>query len=121
MIRCRACGHEVGEGGRFCVRCGSVLGSTGRSSDREAEELNLPVLYAMAVALCLAVLFPPWEAPPGQPPQFLGFHFILNPPDMPGDGAGTGIISRLLVTVELTTIAVAGLYFAWLFRKVPGQ
>jgi hypothetical protein len=80
--------------------------------------MNLPILYGMVAGLIAAVLFPPWETPPGQPPAFLGFHFILTPPA--GEGMaqeGAGVISRLLLTVELVTIAVAGLYFAWLFRK----
>ena len=82
------------------------------------DDMNLPILYGMVAALIAAVLFPPWETPPGQPPAFLGFHFILVP--SAGDGMAqedAGVISRLLLTIELVTIAVAGLYFAWLFRK----
>jgi hypothetical protein len=71
----------------------------------------------MAVLLVLAVLFPPWEAPPGTPPEFLGFHFVLDAPASPSGGPGTGVISRLLLTVEVVTVAVGGLYFSWLFRK----
>ena len=80
--------------------------------------MNLPILYGMVAGLIAAVLFPPWETPPGQPPAFLGFHFILTPPASGGMAQGdAGVISRLLLTIELVTIAVAGLYFAWLFRK----
>ena len=49
----------------------------------DAEEMNLPVLYAMVGLLILAVLFPAWETPPGQSPEFLGFHFMLSPPEPP--------------------------------------
>jgi hypothetical protein len=83
---------------------------------REAEQMNLMVLSIMVLALILAVLFPPWETAPGQGPQFLGFHFILTPPESDGQRA---VISRLLITIELVTLAVAGLYFSWLFRKKP--
>ena len=82
----------------------------------EAEDMNMTVLSVMVAGLILVVVFPPWETPPGRPPEFLGFHFILNPPDTGATG-GSGIISRLLITIELVTIAVAGLYFSWLFRK----
>ena len=74
----------------------------------------MPVLYGMIVLLVLAVLFPPWEAPPDQPPEFLGLHFVLTPPE---NGGKAGVISRLLLTVELVTVAVGGFYVAWLFRK----
>ncbi|WP_447987644.1 hypothetical protein [Nitrospira sp. Nam74] len=80
--------------------------------------MNLPILYGMVAGLIAAILFPPWETAPGQPPAFLGFHFILAPSG--GEGVvqeDAGVISRLLLTIELVTIAVAGLYFAWLFRK----
>ena len=84
----------------------------------KTDDMNLPILYGMVVGLIAAVLFPPWETPPGKPPAFLGFHFILTP--SAGEATAqedAGVISRLLLTVELVTIAVAGLYFAWLFRK----
>jgi hypothetical protein len=77
--------------------------------------MSLPALYFMVTGLVLALLFPPWETPPGQPPEFLGFHFILSPPD--SGTAGSGVVSHLLLTIELVTIAVAGLYFSWLLRK----
>jgi len=65
----------------------------------------------MVVVLILAMLFPPWETPPSQPPEFLGMHFILSPP------TSDAVVSRLLVTIELVTIAIAGMYGAFLFRK----
>jgi hypothetical protein len=68
----------------------------------------------MVGGLIIALLFPPWETAPGQAPEFLGFHFILNPPRSEQD---VGVISRLLLSIELVTIAVAGMYFAWLFRR----
>jgi hypothetical protein len=64
----------------------------------------------MVVALALALLFPPWETPPDQPPQFLGLHFVLSPP------TPDAVVSRMLLTIELVTIAMAGLYGAFLFR-----
>lgn len=83
--------------------------------------MNLPILYLMIAGLILAGLFPPWESAPGRPPEFLGFHFILNPPDVASTGQGTaGVVSRLLITIELVTIAIAGFYFSWLFRKKNG-
>jgi hypothetical protein len=69
------------------------------------------VLYGMVAVLALALLFPPWETPPTQTPEFLGLHFILAPP------TPDAIVSRLLMTVELVTIAIAGLYGAFLFRQ----
>lgn len=71
----------------------------------------MPVLYAMVGLLLLALLFPPWETAPGQSPEFLGFHFILSAPEP------DSVISRLLITIELVTIAMAGFYLSWLFRK----
>jgi hypothetical protein len=75
------------------------------------EGLNLRVLYSMVAVLVLALLFPPWEAPPTQAPEFLGLHFILSPP------TPDAVVSRLLMTIELVTIAIAGLYGAFLFRQ----
>lgn len=74
--------------------------------------MNLPALYTMVALLILACLVPPWESRPGRPPEFLGFHFILGGAEITG-----GIVSRLLLTIELVTIAVAGLYGSWLLRK----
>ncbi len=67
----------------------------------------------MVVMLVLAVLFPPWETPPTQAPEFLGMQFILSPP------APDAVVSRMLLTIELVTIAIAGMYGAFLFRKKP--
>ena len=77
--------------------------------------MNMPVLYGMVALLLLAVLFPPWEAPPGQPPQFLGFHFILSAPDL--EYEGSGVISRFLWTIDLATIAIGGFYLSWVLRE----
>ncbi len=63
--------------------------------------------------LVLAILFPPWETPPSQSPEFLGMHFIFTPP------SSEAVVSRLLLTIELMTIAIAGLYGAFLFRQKP--
>ena len=120
MQGCPSCGHTEPDLSRFCIRCGTPLraeaaGAHPTGTDQRArEELNLSILYVMVVGLILALLVPPWETPPRQPPAFLGFHFFLSPP---AAGADSGIISRLLLTIELVTIAVAGLYFSWLFRK----
>lgn len=82
---------------------------------RASETMNLPILYAMVAALILAALIPPWETSPGRTPVFLGFHWLWQPPDT--GSAGPAVVSRLLLTIELVTIAVAGLYFSWLFRR----
>ncbi|WP_447977905.1 zinc-ribbon domain-containing protein [Candidatus Nitrospira bockiana] len=116
MSACRSCGQPLPESSRFCTRCGLPVHpeSTLRPSTAR-EELNLPILYGMAALLVLGLIVPPWETPPHQPPEFLGFHFILNPPvTSSGD---VGVVSRLLLTVELFTIAVTGLYLSWLFRS----
>lgn len=68
------------------------------------------MLYGMVAVLVLAVLFPPWEATLDQTPEFLGMHFILSPP------IPEAIVSRILLTIELLTITIAGLYGAFLFR-----
>jgi hypothetical protein len=73
--------------------------------------LNINVLYGMVAALVLAVLFPPWETPPSQTPEFLGMHFILSPP------TPDAIVSRMLLTIELVTITIAGLYGSFLLRN----
>ena len=65
----------------------------------------------MVGTLFLAIIFPPWETPPSQAPEFLGLHFILSPP------TEDAVVSRLLMTIELVTIAIAGLYGSFLFRK----
>ncbi|MCP9440196.1 MAG: hypothetical protein NNA20_05000 [Nitrospira sp.] len=111
--RCRLVQPEIN---RYCTACGSRLGedsrdeSDSRAGSREREQLNISVLYGMVAALALALLFPPWETPPEQPPEFLGMHFILSPP------TPEAVVSRMLLTIELVTIAIAGLYGSFLFR-----
>src|ERR1051326_6550065 len=104
MQQCPACGHTEPAISRFCTHCGTALRSDmpppepSPQDQRVREELNLPVLYAMVGILVMALLVPPWETPPGQPPAFLGFHFVFARPE---SGADHGIISRLLLTIEL--------------------
>ncbi|MFM8550704.1 MAG: zinc ribbon domain-containing protein [Nitrospiraceae bacterium] len=120
LVNCPACGHGLAPSSRFCTNCGTTVADpfyvpssmTGRRP--EAEEMHLPTLYAMVALLIVAGLFPPWETPPGQTPAFLGFHFVLA-----GAAQTGGVVSRLLLTIELVTIAVAGLYGSWLLRKRP--
>lgn len=71
----------------------------------------MTVLYVMVGVIILAVLFPPWEAPPSDPPAFLGFHPFWMPP------TATAVISRMLLTIETMTTAIGGLYASWLFRR----
>ena len=47
------------------------------------------------------------------PPAYLGMHFILSPPEP------EAVVSRILQTVELVTLAIGGMYLAWLFREKP--
>ncbi len=102
---------------RFCTQCGQRLDAQNSAPDRTTpnsqvpEQLSLNVLYGMVGALIVAVLFPPWETPPAQPPEFLGVHFVLSPP------TPEAIVSRMLLTIELTTITIAALYAAFLLRK----
>lgn len=99
------------------MQCGRRL--DGGSNDPSAfgptrptpEQLNINVLYGMVVLLILALVFPPWESPPTQEPEFLGMHFIYSPP------APEAVVSRMLLTIELVTIAIAGMYGAFLFRQ----
>lgn len=121
MKTCPSCRRELPELCRYCTQCGQRLDAyqdsapaDSPSPDRpvdQADALNLNVLYGMVAALILALLFPPWEAPPPQSPEFLGLHFILTPP------SPEAVVSRLLLTIELVTISIAGLYGAFLFRK----
>lgn len=117
MQTCPSCQQSLPEINRFCTQCGHRLGTTRSAPDRAPapvpEQLSLNVLYGMVAALLLAVLFPPWETPPAQPPEFLGIHFFLSPP------APEAIVSRMLLTIELTTITIAGLYAAFFFRRRP--
>ena len=112
MRLCSACGYELSDESRFCTHCGRALlpPFPAKPAGREVEKMNMPALYVMVGLLALALLFPPWETPHAQSPEFLGFHFILSPPEP--DAA----VSRLLLTVELITIALAGFYTSWLFR-----
>jgi hypothetical protein len=117
MQTCPACSRSQPEINRFCTHCGRRLNGNGgdaSASRRDAEapeQMNITVLYGMVAALILAVLFPPWETPPDQQPQFLGLSFILSPP------TDEAIVSRMLLTIELVTIAIAGFYGAFLYRK----
>lgn len=125
MLTCTHCGQTLPNESRYCTRCGErveegsrpdTVATAGQSSDDQAQEqrgqeqLNLRILYLMVALLVLAVLFPPWETPPDVPPRYLGMHFILNPP------SPDAVVSRMLLTVELVTIAVGGLYLSWLLR-----
>lgn len=116
MQACPACDRLQAEINRFCIHCGRRLdGGVGSASSggtgSSPEQLNISVLYGMVVGLILAVLFPPWETPPSQPPEFLGMSFLFTPP------TDEAIVSRMLLTIELVTIAIAGMYGAFLFRK----
>ena len=104
---------------RYCTQCGQRLHADHvdppppptAPAEPQADQLNLQCIYGMVVGLCLAILFPPWEAPPPQPLEFLGMHFVLRPP------TPEAIISQLLLTIELVTIAIAGLYGSFFFRS----
>ena len=116
MKSCAACGQELSDDHRYCTQCGRpqlpVSSPTARpAGGAGVEEMNITALYAMVAALILALLFPPWETPPGHPPEFLGFHFYWSPPDP------EAVVRRLVRTIELTTIGIAGLYLSWLFRR----
>ena len=118
MKTCAACQHELSPEDRYCTQCGrpALPASSAHQPPADGtavEEMNITALYVMAGALMLALLFPPWEAPPGAAPEFLGFHFCLSPPEP------DAVVSRLVMTIELTTIAIAGLYLSWLLRKKP--
>ncbi|MDF0650363.1 MAG: hypothetical protein CV088_20230 [Nitrospira sp. LK70] len=118
MQICPACSLSQPEINRFCIQCGRRLdGGSDSPQDSQhpatsaADQLNLTVLYGMVGVLVLALVFPPWETPPTQTPEFLGLYFILSPP------APEAVVSRMLLTIELVTIAIAGMYGAFLFRK----
>lgn len=117
MKPCPSCGCALPEINRYCTQCGTALAprvesapAPTKNSASATEQLNLNILYGMVTVLVVSILMPPWESPPSQPAAFLGFHFILSPPQ-PG-----AIVSRLLLTIELTTTAIAGLYLSFLFR-----
>ena len=114
MKPCPNCRRELPEIYRYCTACGTRLDGSARSHAKPAlsqDALNLHVLYAMVALLILALLFPPWETPANQTPEFLGLHFILAPP------TPDAVVSRLLITIELVTIAIAGFYGAFLLRN----
>jgi len=119
MKICPSCRKELPEISRYCSECGQRLHADPVDApppppqrvEPQPGQLNIDVLYGMVALLSLAILFPPWETPPSQTPEFLGLHFILNPP------TPDAIVSRLLLTIELVTIAIAGLYGSFLFRK----
>ena len=123
MKLCPACRQELPEISRYCSQCGQRLHADpvelpptpppSRPVEQQPGQLNVEVLYGMVAMLSLALLFPPWETPPSQAPEFLGLHFILSPP------TPEAIVSRLLLTIELVTIAIAGLYGSFLFRQKP--
>ncbi len=123
MKLCPSCRHELPEISRYCTQCGQRLHADAVDPPTSSPtsppppvtpgpgQLNIEVLYGMVAMLSLAIIFPPWETPPSQAPEFLGLHFILNPP------TPDAIVSRLLLTIELVTIAIAGLYGSFLFRQ----
>jgi hypothetical protein len=122
MKLCPSCRKELPEISRYCSQCGQRLHADHVDVSPLPSpsppivtvgpgQLNLEFLYGMVAMLSLAILFPPWETPPSQTPEFLGLHFILNPP------TPDAIVSRLLLTIELVTIAIAGLYGSFLFRQ----
>jgi hypothetical protein len=116
MKPCPSCGRDLPEINRYCTYCGAGIEprtSTAAPSRIRAparEQLNINILYGMVTVLVVVILMPPWESPPSQPAAFLGFHFILSPPQP------DAIVSRMLLTIELTTTAIAGLYLSFLFR-----
>ena len=117
MKPCPACGRALPEINRYCTYCGTGVASDTaqkampQASEATRDQLNLHILYGMVTVLVVSVIMPPWETPPSQPAACLGFHFILSPPQP------DAIVSRLLLTIELTTTAIAGLYLSFLFRS----
>src|SRR6188472_1641540 len=115
MKPCPNCRQKLPEIYRYCTQCGAALDGSATPGPAKpvlsAEAVNIPVLYGMVAMLGLALVFPPWETPPTQAPEFLGLHFILAPP------TPDAVVSRLLMTIELVTIAIAGFYGAFLFRQ----
>jgi hypothetical protein len=117
MQVCPTCRRPQPQINRFCVQCGRRLDGSAddlspfQSARSSPGQLNITVLHGMVVFLILALLFPPWETPPTQEPEFLGMHFMFSPP------APEAVVSRMLLTIELVTIAIAGMYGAFLFRQ----
>jgi hypothetical protein len=110
---CPTCRQAVPLHVQVCPNCGKRIPGASLYAERSKETLNIRILYIMVGLLILAVLCPPWEAGPGEPPAYLGMHFIQSPPE-PG-----AVISKMLQSIELVTIAVGGMYLAWLFREKP--
>jgi len=122
MKLCPSCRQELPEISRYCSQCGQRLHAEPDELPptpppprvkSQPGQLNVEILYGMVAMLVLAILFPPWETPPSTDPEFLGMHFILSPP------TPDAVFSRLLLTIELVTIAIAGLYGSFLFRQKP--
>jgi hypothetical protein len=120
MKICPSCRQELPEISRYCSQCGQRLHAEPVELPPppppvkpQLGQLNVEVLYGMVAMLVLAILFPPWETPPSTAPEFLGMHFIMSPP------TPDAVMSRLLLTIELVTIAIAGLYGSFLFRQKP--
>ena len=122
MKICPSCRHDLPEISRYCTQCGQRLHadpvdvppsppSPPPPAIPGPGQLNIEILYGMVATLFLAIIFPPWETPPSQAPEFLGLHFILSPP------TEDAVVSRLLLTIELVTIAIAGMYGSFLFRQ----
>lgn len=117
MKACPSCGRALPEISRYCTFCGAGVANDApatphpSATNQNKEQLNLRILYGMVTVLLLELLMPPWETPPAQPAAFLGFHFILSPPQ------ADALVSRPLLTIELTTTAIAGLYLSFLFRS----
>ncbi|HSV89952.1 MAG TPA: hypothetical protein VLH80_02585 [Nitrospiraceae bacterium] len=121
MKICPSCRKELPEISRYCAQCGQRLHADPvevlspqpplQPATPEPGQLNIEILYGMVATLSLAIIFPPWETPPSQAPEFLGLHFILSPPTPDAN------VSRLLLTIELVTIAIAGMYGSFLFRQ----
>ena len=110
---CPVCSTSLPGKVRFCTKCGKRFLNDPLYKEREKETLNLRILYIMVMLLVLGMLFPPWETAPRETLAYLGMHFIASPPE-PG-----AVVSRLLQTVELVTIAIGGMYLSWLFRERP--
>ena len=115
LTTCAQCGSVLGSEARFCPQCGHPqLSRTfeGQTPPAPAikEEMNVTILYLMVGILILVVLFPPWETPPDQPPAFLGFYSLWSRPK-------EGVVSNMLLIIETSTVAIAGVYLSWVLRK----
>ena len=110
---CRACRQAVPSAARFCPDCGKPVLQEPRETERAREILNLRILYVMVGAAIPTAETAPPQSTPGDPPAYLGMHFILSPPQP------EAVVSRVLQTVELVTLAIAGMYLAWWFRDKP--